>query len=102
MWSLSHSQFDNFGQNCTSGLWISSVSDIPSSSHPWNDSYICRWVWSVLGVGILQLPFSLAIVILGPIAGIIAAKYGGNQITDSKRSSHFTILHTFDDTSFNS
>ncbi|MGA6991714.1 MAG: hypothetical protein WBX81_14955 [Nitrososphaeraceae archaeon] len=33
-----------------------------------------------IGVGILQLPFSIAIVILGPIAGIIAAKYGATKL----------------------
>jgi MFS family permease len=35
---------------------------------------------NALGVGILQLPFSLAIVILGPLAGIIAVKYGGAKL----------------------
>jgi MFS family permease len=35
---------------------------------------------SAIGVGILQLPFSIAIVVLGPIAGIIAAKYGATKL----------------------
>ena len=33
-----------------------------------------------IGVGILQLPFSIAIVILGPIAGIIAEKDGATKL----------------------
>ena len=45
-----------------------------------------------IGVGILQLPFSIAIVILGPIAGIIAAKYGATKLLIS---SALTILLSF-------
>jgi MFS family permease len=45
-----------------------------------------------IGVGILQLPFSIAIVILGPIAGIIAAKYGATKLLIP---SALTILLSF-------
>ena len=45
-----------------------------------------------IGVGILQLPFSIVIVILGPIAGIIAAKYGATKLLIS---SALTILLSF-------
>jgi MFS family permease len=31
-------------------------------------------------VGILQLPFSIVIIILGPIAGIIATRYGASKL----------------------
>lgn len=33
-----------------------------------------------IGVGLLQMPFSIAIMILGPVAGIIAAKYGPKKL----------------------
>jgi hypothetical protein len=33
-----------------------------------------------IGVGILQLPFSLAIVILVPLVGTIAIKYGNTKL----------------------
>lgn len=45
-----------------------------------------------IGVGILQRTFSIAIVILGPIAGIIAAKYGATKLLIP---SALTILLSF-------
>jgi MFS family permease len=62
-------------------IWNSSVPNISSSSNPWTKSYFCRgFGLDAIGVDILQLPFSLAIVILGPVSEILDAKYGATKL----------------------
>ena len=69
-------------QHFTFFFWNLPVPDISNCSYTWTESYFYRGGFSLdaIGVGILQLPFSIAIVILGPIAGIIAAKYGATKL----------------------